>query len=101
METMLEAIERLRANGYRGDFVAAPGGKLRCRQCGEASHAATMTVDETVRFEGDSNPDDEAILVALTTPCGRHGLYTAAFGPDTPPEDSLVLQALASAHRRP
>lgn len=92
---MLDAIERLRASGYHLDLVAAPGGRLRCGQCGDITDAAEVTVDETVRFEGDSNPDDESILIAVSTPCGHRGLYSAAYGPDTPAEDSQVLQALA------
>jgi hypothetical protein len=95
MEMMLEAIARLRALGYDLDLVAVSGGGLQCASCGEITDAATVTVDETVRFEGDSNPDDEAILIAVTTRCGHRGLYSAAFGPDTPAADSAVLRALA------
>jgi hypothetical protein len=95
MEMMLDAIARLRASGYDLDLVAVPGGGLRCGACGDVTDAATVTVDETVRFEGDSNPDDETILIAVTTRCGHRGLFSAAYGPDTPAADSAVLQALA------
>ena len=96
METMLEAVARLQAAGYRLEFTALPGGRLRCGGCGEIIDASSLTVEETVRFEGDSNPDDEAILVALTMPCGCQGLYGAAFGPSTPPDDVEVLHALVA-----
>ena len=93
---MLEAVARLQTAGYRLEFSAVPGGRLRCSGCADVVDASSLTVDETVRFEGDSNPDDEAILVALTLQCGHQGLYSAAFGPSTPPDDVEVLHVLVT-----
>lgn len=93
---MLEAVARLQAGGYRWELTALSGGRLRCGGCNTTVEASSLTVDETVRFEGDSNPDDEAILVALTMPCGHRGLYSAAFGPTTPPDDVDVLHSLVT-----
>ena len=94
IETMTEATSRLRARGYRLDFPAIPGGRLRCGACGEIVDAEEAIVDETVRFEGISNPDDQAILNALTIACGHRGLFTAAYGVYTSTDDVDVLQAL-------
>jgi hypothetical protein len=94
MEQMLEAVARLQAEGYRWELTALPAGRLRCGGCSTSVEGTSLTVDATVRFEGDSNPDDEAILVALTMPCGHQGLFSAAFGPTTPPDDVDVLHAL-------
>ena len=49
---------------------------------------------ETVRFEGISNPEDQAILDAVITPCGHRGLFSAAYGVYASTEDVDVLQAL-------
>jgi hypothetical protein len=54
-----------------------------------------MQVHETVRFEGDSNPDDQDIVFALSCSSGCKGVYSAAYGPSTPPNDTAVLQKLA------
>jgi len=54
----------------------------------------SIEIRETVRFEGDSNPDDEAILLALTCADGCRGQYSSAFGADTPPADMRVLARL-------
>ena len=43
-------------------------------------HGSEVIVTETVRFEGISNPEDQAILDAVVTPCGRRGLFSAAYG---------------------
>ncbi len=91
---MLEAVARLQALGYDGELRASAGGRLYCPACDSVMDADLAAVDQTVRFEGDSNPDDESVLVALTLPCGHRGLYSAAFGPATPPNDVAVLHAL-------
>lgn len=96
MEAVLEAVERLRARGFRSDLSAAPVGALRCGSCGEAADMSGVTVVETVRFEGDSNPDDESILMAISMPCGHRGVYGSAYGHDAPADDAEVLRALSS-----
>lgn len=94
METLREAIERLREKGYGLDLFAVPGSRLRCGECGAELDASSMQIDEAVRFEGTSDPDDEAILFALRGPCGHQGLYSVAFGPQTPSVDVEVIHAL-------
>ena len=94
METLTEAIERLRAAGYLQDFSAAEGGKLRCSECGSEFDPAILEISEIVRFEGESDPGDESILFALSGPCGHAGLYSTAYGPDVAPEDVAVVAAL-------
>lgn len=95
METLTDAMSRLRTAGYLADFSATDDGHLRCGSCGARQHPETMTVHETVRFEGDSNPDDEAILLALACSGGCFGQYSAAFGPNTPAADVEILHRLA------
>ena len=97
METMLDAVARLRSDGYRHDATATSGGRLLCGACGEIRHAGTATIDQTVRFEGDSNPDDQSIIVAMTTACGHRALYSSAYGPSTPRADAEVHRALAAS----
>jgi hypothetical protein len=98
METMTAAVARLRAGGYVSELSATEDGRLLCHSCGVSDDPEVMAVHEIVRFEGESNPDDEAILVALQCTCGQRGLYSAAFGPDTPPEDAAVLRRLNRVH---
>ena len=95
METLVEAMERLRSIGYVNDFSATADGQVRCELCRTDHDPGVISIAATLRFEGDSNPDDESILIALECECGALGQYTAAFGPDTPAEDAVVLRALA------
>lgn len=94
-ETLVDAINRLRRQGFTLDFYATADGQLGCRGCAGSVDPAAMQLEHRVRFEGNSNPADEAVLLALVCPCGAMGLYSAAYGPATPPEDSLVLTRFA------
>lgn len=93
METISGAIARLRAAGYVSDLRAA-GGMLVCDLCDTAHDPGEVTIDEVVRFEGASNPDDEAVLFALSVPCGHRGLYAAPYGLDVSSDDVTVIRAL-------
>jgi hypothetical protein len=94
-ETLTDAIDRLRGSGYEVDFAATDDGRLVCLACDAVYDPAVIVIDHTVRFEGDSNPDDEAILLALRGADGCMGLYIAAFGPSASAHDAEVLRLLA------
>ncbi len=99
METLVEAMQRLRGGGYAHDFVASHDGSLVCRSCGTSQAPEAVEIRETVRFEGDSNPDDEAILFALACVDGCLGQYSAAFGPGTAAADARALERLTPTRR--
>ena len=90
METLSEAITRLTDAGYVENFQAIDG-HLVCGRCDTRFEPSEMTVDEVVRFEGASDPDDQAILYALDGGCGHRGLYSAAYGAAASTEDVAVL----------
>lgn len=93
-------LDRLVAAGYTADFFARDA-KLACAQCDELLEPAQVMIDELVRLEGDSDPDEEVVVYALSEgPCGRRGTYTIVYGPDTPPDDATVQAALQDARRR-
>lgn len=94
METLTEAIERLRADGYTADFVPTEEGRLRCPVCNSTHDPAEMSIDDELRFEGESDPADMSLLLALTCDCGAKGLYSTQFGPEIGPEDAAVVRAL-------
>lgn len=91
---MLQALSRLRSAGYEFDLCAVAGGWLTCSACGTLVHGSEVVVTETVRFEGISNPEDQAILDAVIAPCGHRGLFSAAYGVYASAADVDVLQVL-------
>jgi hypothetical protein len=94
METLSEAIARLRGKGFEHDYSASVTGNLRCGECGAEIDPNLMKIEEIVRFEGISDPGDESILFALSGTCGHSGLYSAPYGSDATPEDAAVVAAL-------
>lgn len=93
METLSEAMTRLVKDGYTEDVSADDDGTLLCSGCRSVCDPADINIDEVVRFEGASDPDDQAMLFALD--CGAHkGLYAVAFGPETPANDVIAVRAL-------
>jgi hypothetical protein len=56
-----------------------------------------LIVAEVVRFEGETDPDEQAILFALRSPRGAAlGTFSAVFGPSVPPEDGAVIHKLGA-----
>lgn len=94
MESLTDALHRLREAGYPADLTALSNGDLQCRSCDTRCDPATARVDEIVRFEGLTDPGDAAILIAIRCSCGHAGLFTAAYGVDVAPADGLVLSRL-------
>ncbi|MGD9798542.1 MAG: phosphoribosylpyrophosphate synthetase [Acidimicrobiia bacterium] len=91
-ETVTEALALLAADGYTEDFnlVGTSASCPRCAATHELDHAA---IERLYRFEGPSDPADEAIVLGLDCPaCGGRGVLVSAFGPDADPE---VLARLA------
>lgn len=99
MESLVDAIGRLRHAGYTSDLAARPDGVLLCRSCDSTCVPGRVVVDDVVRFEGNSDPGDSAILVAIRCGCGHSGLFSSAYGVDVSSEDALALRRLAAVGR--
>jgi hypothetical protein len=94
MDTLTETLDRLTAAGFVDDLVAVDGG-LRGVVTHERFDPRELVVVEVVRFEGASDPDDEAIVFALARPDGAPlGTYTLPYGPDTGDTDAEVVAHL-------
>lgn len=94
METLREAIARLERRGFDRAFQATADGQLRAE--GEPPRPPEkLIVEETVRFEGESNPGDEAVLFALRSPDDRvRGTFVASYGTQMDPDCAAAIQRL-------
>ncbi len=94
METMSQALERFEREGYRSGFRARPHGDLTI-DGHELFAPEDLVVDEIVRFEGTSDPGDEAVLFALRSRDGRvRGTFATTYGMQCDPRDVEVLRRL-------
>jgi hypothetical protein len=100
MEDLAEAIHRLVAAGYCEAFRAERGG-LRSLGSGSLHEPESLAIEEIVRFEGTSDPEDQAVLFALSSqPPGVRGTYVAAYGLYIDPLDAAIVHRLRRASTR-
>ena len=85
-ETVSDALTLLASEGYTEDFNLV-GAAAVCPACGHAHDLGVLGIERQFRFEGPSDPADEAIVLGLRCPrCGARGVLVSAFGPDADPE---------------
>ncbi len=78
-DTLSEAINELKANGYTYDFNLKP----ECLECASLKIEILpedFQVDEVHRFEGMSSTDDNSVLYAISAKDGIRGLLVDAYG---------------------
>ena len=94
METLSEAMNRLRADGYTESFRVEKG-KLVASEADRAFEPDEVKVDEIQRFEGDSNPSDMAILFAIRVPeTDIRGVWSSSYGARMSPGSTKVAREL-------
>jgi hypothetical protein len=93
-QTVTEAVRALEALGYTDDLLVEVDG-IRCTACGAHHQPEALTITHTFRFEGPSDPGDEAIVFGISCPaCNINAVVVSAYGPDADPELFAVLARL-------
>ena len=81
-ETVTAAVQYLESQTFQDDLEVVEG-VVHCRRCGGAHHPSRLVIHHTFRFEGDTDPGDEAIVLGVICPiCGARGVIVSAYGPD-------------------
>lgn len=78
-ESISQALEGLKAAGYQRDFNLLEQA-IECSTNKERFEPSQFTIVQTYRFEGFSNPDDNAVLYAIETEDGSKGTLMDAYG---------------------
>lgn len=92
-DTLIDAINTKQSEGYTYDFNLS-NSTLSCRTLNKTFETSEFNVDAFYRFEGDSNPDDSAILYAIKTQCGIKGLLVDAYGVYSDNLNAAMIQKL-------
>ena len=93
-DTVTEAVAYLESEGYVDDYTLCSDG-ICDATTGKTLPVEAAIVDHTFRFEGDSDPSDEAIVLGVRCPAwGRKGVIVSAYGPEADPEHTDLLVAL-------
>ena len=92
--TLSETLNDLHQEGYTEDFNLQQN-CLECRDGQFRVFADDFKIDKYYRFEGESNPSDQAIVYAISS--DRHGLkgvLVNAYGIYSEPVTDEMLQKL-------
>ncbi|HMH24911.1 MAG TPA: hypothetical protein VK563_24220 [Puia sp.] len=78
-DTVAEAVNGLKQRGYTIDFNLEPG-HLSCADPVLSLRPEEFGITEVYRFEGDSDPADEAIVYAIESKHGQKGVLVNGYG---------------------
>jgi hypothetical protein len=93
-DTLSQAIDGLVGEGYTEDFNLKDSA-LECRSGQLRLKADDFKVDKFYRFEGDSNPDDESVVYAISSDAfGIKGILVNAFGIYSETASDKLMQKL-------
>jgi hypothetical protein len=84
---VLKALEELKAMNFVVDFNLQEETIMKHPDCYEILHI--------YRYEGDSNPDDEAIVYGIKSNKGEKGVFVAGFSANSESEAATVLRELS------
>ncbi len=93
VNTLAEVVSKLEARGFRRPLFAEAG-KLLDRTTREVFEPGELAVDEVIRLEGETDPDEQLIAFAVRARDGPLGVYVVPFGAATPLPDVEVVRKL-------
>jgi len=92
--TLSQTIEGLKTEGYTMDFNVN-GECLVCHKTNTMLSPDEFQIDAFYRFEGESDPDDEAVIYAISSrKYGVKGTLVNAFGPYANDASDALVQKL-------
>jgi hypothetical protein len=89
--TLAGTVEQLRGRGYTASFEPSPQG-LRVVGRDRIYRADELSIRESYRFEGVSDPDDLSVVYAIEATDGARGVLVDAFGPYADPAVAQILR---------
>jgi hypothetical protein len=93
--TVAEAVNGLKERGYTIDFNL----EADCITCSSSKlRPAEFEITEVYRFEGNSDPADEAIVYAIESRDGRKGVLVNGFGISADEIEQEMIEKLSVRH---
>jgi hypothetical protein len=98
-DTVVKALEGLKKRGYTTDFNIAFD-KLICKETKVCLDPDEFEITEVYRFEGETNPSDEAVIYAVESKSkDMRGVLVNAYGAYADPMSDTMINKL-SMHRK-
>lgn len=93
-DTVAEAVNDLKKRGYTIDFNIA-GDCIHCPQTQISLRPPEFQITEVYRFEGDSDPADEAVVYAIESRHGQKGVLVNGYGPSAEEAGEELVEKLS------
>lgn len=90
--TVSEAINELKQHGFTMDFNLEEN-CIVC--CSNKFHADEFEIKEIYRYEGDTDPADEATVYGIQSKTGMRGILVTGYGISTDNFSTAILSKLA------
>lgn len=98
-DTVVGALNGLKKRGYTTDFNIAFD-KLICSKTNVFLNTDEFEITEVYRFEGETDPSDEAVVYAVESKDGSmKGVMVSAYGPYADSMSDAMIKKL-SLHRK-
>ena len=85
--SVLKALEELKAMNFTVDF--------NLQEEAIMNNPNNYSILHIYRYEGDTNPDDEAIVYGIKSNSGEKGVFVAGFSANSESEAAKVLNELS------
>lgn len=92
-DTITEAVSDLKKRGYTLDFNIRDN-RLTSDHIDKDYGHEDFEIKEVYRFEGPSDPADEAVVFAIEAPSGAKGILVNGYGAYADDENTEFLQQL-------
>ncbi|KMQ69665.1 hypothetical protein ACM39_00975 [Chryseobacterium sp. FH2] len=83
MTTLSQVMTKLSERGIHREFRMNESCEMKLDNSEQNYQPADLTILKTYRFEGDSNPDDNAVLYVLKDNAGNIGMIIDSYGADS------------------
>ena len=96
-DTVTQAVNGLKQRGYTIDFNLEHD-SIICHETPVSLMPAEFEITEVYRFEGNSDPADEAVVYAIESKHGHKGVLVNGFGISADAVSDEMIQKLSVYH---
>lgn len=83
MKTLSQVMATLAKRGVTKEFRMNEKNEMKLDNGEKNYHSEELEIAKTYRFEGDSNPDDNAVLIVLKAKDGNIGYILDSYGAES------------------
>ncbi|WP_292009929.1 hypothetical protein [Chryseobacterium sp.] len=83
MTTLSQVMKTMSQRGVSREFRMNDAGEMKFENSEKSYKPEDLTILKSYRFEGDSNPDDNAVLYVVKDTAGNLGMIIDSYGADS------------------